>query len=346
MKHRLLRSIGPAISICLFVLAIVLIHHGLKSYRLQDIVHQLRQVGNEALLAAAGLIVAKYIVLTAGDALALQYVRHPVAYHKLAFASFVGSAFGNAATFVGGSAARYRIYSALGLSTREIAEMVLFCGYTFWLGFLLVIGVIFVAQPHWLAQMGPAGIAPAEGAVTWHVPASSVWIIGIGCLATVGGSMIAICLWRWPLTVRGWQLRVPSAAQVVGQIAITSIDWLLAAAVLYALLPSQMHVPFPRFVAIFMIAQGAGMISHVPGGLGVFETILLYSLPDGGAVAVGTGEISFAPTLVAALLLYRLVYYILPLLLGALLLAAHAVVPKGLLGETLIRPSLPLDAPE
>ncbi len=112
-------------------------------------------------------------------------------------------------------------------------------------------------------------------------------------------------------------MRVPSPALSLGQIAVTATDWLLAAAVLWVLLPDQMHITYPHFLGIFMLGQGLGMVSHVPGGLGVFETVLLFSLGDGDRVA-----------LTAALLLYRLIYYVLPLMVGSLLLALHEVLPR------------------
>jgi uncharacterized membrane protein YbhN (UPF0104 family) len=116
--------------------------------------------------------------------------------------------------------------------------------------------------------------------------------------------------------------------------AVTSVDWLLAAAVLYMLLPDQVQVSYPAFLGLFLLGQGAAMISHVPGGLGVFETVLLFSLADSGN----------APALTAALLLYRLIYYLLPLLLGSLLLAIHEILPQILLGRTTAQ--LPLEGPE
>ncbi len=321
MKRGFTRSISPALSVCLFVLALVLIHHELKVYHFRDIVHQLRQVPSAALLAAVGLTILNYFVLTANDALALRYARQRLPYYQLAFASFVGYAFSCSTTVVGGSAARYRIYSALGLSGGEIAKMVLFCSYPVWLGYFLVTGTLFILQP-------PA--APAE------IPISGLGfqIAGLICLATIGAYMSAILLRRQPLVWRGWQLRVPSRALSVGQMAVTSIDWLLAAAVLYVLLPDQVRVSYPAFLGLLLLGQGAAMLSHVPGGLGVFETVLLYSLADRGN----------APALTAALLLYRLIYYLLPLLLGALLLALHEILPQVLLGHTVT--PLPLDNPD
>jgi len=305
MNRRSLQSIGPVVSVCLFAVAIVLIHHELRGYRYRDIVYQLQQVGAHDIAVAVGLTILNYLVLTANDALALRYARHPLPYHQIVFASFIGYAFSNSATVVGGSAARYRIYSALGLSASEIAEIVVFCGITVWLGFFLVAGTSFVLQPQYVHL--PQKL---------HLPVESIGVVGVVCLALVGVYLLALVLRRRPLALGGWQLRVPSPILTAGQIVVTSVDWLLAAAVLYTLLPDPMQTTYPKFIGIFMLGQGLGMISHVPGGLGVFETVLLFSLSGGGDAAA----------LTAALLLYRLIYYIGPLLLGSLLLAIHEVL--------------------
>ena len=307
MKRKLFHTLGPAISVCLFVLAIGLIHHELRGYHYRDIVRQFGQVGYGDIFNAILLTILNYLVLTANDALALRYARHPLPYHKLAFASFVGYAFSNSATVVGGSAARYRIYTALGVSAGEIAELVVFCGMTVWLGFFLVAGTALLLGPQYVHL--PQRL---------HLPIESVWVLGAACLTVVGVYMLAVVLRRRPLSLGGLQVRVPSPALSLGQMAVTATDWLLAAAVLCVLLPDQMHVTYPRFLGIFMLAQGLGMVSHVPGGLGVFETVVLFSLGDGGDRVA----------LTAALLLYRLIYYVLPLMVGALMLALHEVLPR------------------
>ncbi len=307
MKRKLFQTIGPAISVCLFILAIGLIHHELRGYHYRDIVHQFGQVGYGDIFNAIVLTILNYLVLTANDALALRYARHPLPYRQLAFASFVGYAFSNNATIVGGGAARYRIYTALGVSPGEIAELVLFCGMTVWLGFFLVAGSALLLGPQYVHL--PQKL---------HLPIESVWALGAVFLAVVGVYLLAVVLRRRPLALGGLQVRVPSPALSLGQIAVTATDWLLAAAVLCVLLPDEMHVTYPRFLGIFMLGQGLGMVSHVPGGLGVFETVLLFSLGDGGD----------RMALTAALLLYRLIYYILPLILGSLMLAIHEVLPR------------------
>jgi phosphatidylglycerol lysyltransferase len=313
MKRKLFQTIGPAISVCLFVLAIGLIHHELRGYHYRDIVRQFGQVGSGAILHAVALTILNYLVLTANDALALRYARHPLPYHKLAVASFVGYAFSNNATVVGGSAARYRIYTALGVTAGEIAELVVFCGMTVWLGFFLVAGGALV-----LTDSSQFSVLSSQlSALRWPLSTINWHVVGVACLAVVGVYLLVVVLRRRPLALGGLQVRVPSPALSLGQMAVTSTDWLLAAAVLWVLLPDPMHITYPHFLGIFMLGQGLGMVSHVPGGLGVFETVLLFSLGGGDRLA-----------LTAALLLYRLIYYMLPLILGSLLLALHEVLPR------------------
>jgi phosphatidylglycerol lysyltransferase len=305
MKRRILRSLSSIVSVCLFVVAVLIIHHKLSGYHLHDIVRQIRQVPAGALLTALAITALNYLMLTASDALALKYIRHRLPYHRLALASFIGYVFSNNATVIGGGAARYRIYSALGLSANEVAGLVLFCGFTFWLGFLTLAGVVFIVEPEHLPQ-------------TLHLPFGSAWPIGAIFLAIIGTYASLVLLRRRPLSIRGWELPVPTPAIVAGQLTVGSLDWLLATSVLYVLLPAGMDLDLIRFLAIFLLAQATGLLSYVPGGLGVFDTVVLLLLADSDQT----------PALTASLLLYRLIYYILPLILGSSLLAMHEILPR------------------
>lgn len=305
MKRRVLQRLSSVISVSLFAVAVVVIHHKLKGHSAHEIARQIRQVPRLSLLAALVLTVLNYLIMTAYDALALRYIRYRLAYRNIALASFIGYVFSNNATIIGGSAARYRIYSALGVSTNEVAKLVLFCGLSFWLGFIMLGGLVFVSNP----QPVPPQL---------HLPSGSVRVIGMVFLVIVCVYLLLVAVRRRPVNIRGWEWTVPSVSLSAGQILIASFDWLLAAGVLYVLLPEEIHVGFPRFLTIFMLAQAAGLLSYVPGGLGVFETAILLLL----------GDLGDAPTLAASLLLYRLVYYILPLILASVLLAVHEILPR------------------
>lgn len=304
LRRSLVKNISSVIGVCLFGVAVYVIHHELRGYHLHNIIQQIGLIPGRYVAGAAALTILNYLVLTSIDALALRYVGHPLAYHRIALASFIGYVFSNNVTVIGGGAARYRIYSTLGVSANEVAELVLFCGLTFWLGFFTVAGVVFLVEPHDVPQ-------------ELHLPFESIWILGIVFLAVTLAYLVGTAVRRRPLEIRGWQFRVPPPAVSGAQIAISSVDWLLAAAVLYLLLPNVLHTGFPRFLGVFVLAQAAGLLSYVPAGLGVFETVFLLSFVDTGNTAA----------LAASLVLYRLIYYILPLILASVLLTIHEILP-------------------
>lgn len=304
MRQRLFRNISSIVGVCLFVATIFVIQRELREYHLHDIVRQIDLTPGTNVAGAVALTILNYLVLTSIDALGMRYVRHPLAYHRLALAAFVTHVFSNNVTVIGGSAARYRIYSALGISASEVTELVLFCGLTFWLGFFTVAGAVFLIEPYDVPQ-------------ELRMPFRSIWVLGVVFLLVMGIYLAGTILRRKPLKIRTWEVRVPSPAIAISQIAISSLDWLLAATVLYLLLPGEIHAGFVRSLAVFMLAQIAGLLSHVPAGLGVFETVFLFSFADTGNTAA----------LAASLLLYRLIYYILPLILASVLLTLHEVLP-------------------
>jgi len=305
MRKSLLHNAGYLISLVLFVVAILVLHHELRHYHLRDILSELRAVRLTFLGLAVLLTFLDYWVLTAYDSLALRYIRHHMGYPKTALASFIGYVFSHNMTIVGGSTARYRIYSALGVSAGQVARLVIFCGLTFWLGFFAIGGIVFISEPREI----PAAL---------HIPFATVRPVGMIFIAVVAAYLIVIALRRRPLTIRGWEFAIPSVPISVGQIAIASLDWLLACGVLYALLPAAAKLTYIKFVGIFMLAQAAGLLSYVPGGLGIFETVILLLLSDRLE----------KPAIVSCLVLYRLIYYLLPFAVGTTLLVVHELVAK------------------
>ncbi len=305
MNKSLVRNGGYLISLALFVVAMIVLHHELRHYHLRDMTAELRRVRPAFLGLSIGLTVLDYLVLTIYDALALRYIRHRLQYIKIALASFIGYVFSHNLTILGGSTARYRVYSALGVSAGEVSRLVLFCGLTFWLGFFSLAGMVFLVEH----QQIPA---------TLHIPFASAWPVGVIFLTGVLAYFIFIAFRRRPLNIRGWELAVPSMPISLGQIAIASLDWVLACGVLYALLPAFVKLSFFNFLGIFMLAQCIGLLSYVPGGLGVFETVILLLLSD----HLDNSAI------ISCLILYRLIYYLLPLVAATMLLATHELVTK------------------
>jgi len=307
MSSRLLHRIGPLLGLLLFTGALWVLHHQLKTCRFHDVMQSLENLPRKRFFAALALTFLSYLVMTGYDALALRYVRHALPYRKFGLASFISYAFSNNMGFgmIAGGSVRYRLYSAWGLSVLEITKVVAFCSLTLWLGFFTLGGVIFLFEPLMLPKV-------------LHLHFTSAHTLGRIFLAIVAAYLLWTVMGKKLVRIRDWEFSFPSTHVLVAQVVIASMDWALAGGVLYALLPKVPALSFPGFLGIYLLAQTGGLISQVPGGLGVFETIVVLLL---------------SPTLPASeilgvLLAYRSIYYLLPLFLAALLLAIQELLQR------------------
>jgi phosphatidylglycerol lysyltransferase len=305
VRKKLAHHFGSLLAVCLFAVALWALHHELKVYEIQDILHSLKKLPAASLLIAVFLMILDYLIMTGYDFFALRYIKHKLHYRKIALVSFVGYAFSNniGLSMVAGGSVRYRLYSAWGLSGLEIAELVGFCSLSLWLGFLALGGTVFLFEP----MVIPKAL---------HLPFNSVRPLGAGFVLLVFAYFLFCFLRKNPLKIGGWTFTLPSTRLFVSQMAVAVLDWGLAGSVLYALLPVIHGLSFGGFMGIFLLAQLAGLLSQVPGGLGVFETIIILLL---------SSHLQ-GPAVIGALLAYRCIYYVLPLLSAALLLAGEEVL--------------------
>lgn len=296
------RRLTPLFVVALLVGAGFLLHQELRAYHYDDIRRSLAAIPNRKVATALALTALSYWILTGYDVLALRYIGRPLPYLRTALASFLGYAFAHNFGFsvLSGAAPRFRLYSAWGLTPAEIALLVAFTAATFWLGIFAVVGTALVADPFGLRD-------------AIHLPGRLGYAIAGILLGLVFAYLAAATFWRHPLAVRGWTIALPRAPIACAQVFIGVADWVIAAAVLYGLLPTGSAVSFAHFVAVFSAAQVAGVSSHVPGGLGVFDTIIVLALAQHAPT----------PAVLGALIVYRATYYLLPLAVGTALLAAY-----------------------
>ena len=301
------KILGPGLSLILFAAAVWLLHNELRTYHFRDILRAFNAIPGTHLGAAAGLAILSYAVMTGYDVLAMRYIRYPLSYSKIGLASFIGYAFSNniGMSMIAGASVRYRLYSAWGLSTLQITQVVAFCTLTLWLGFFTLGGAVFLIEP----LMIPASI---------HLPLTSLRAIGMIMLAVVLAYGIATTAKRTAIRIYQWEFQLPSARLFSLQVIIAALDWMLASLVLFVLLASGTAVSFPEFLAVYLLAQLAGLVSQVPGGLGVFETVIVLML----SARLPANQI------VGALLGYRALYYWLPLVIAALLLGLQEILRK------------------
>jgi phosphatidylglycerol lysyltransferase len=289
------------LGVVLFGLALFWLHHLLGQYRWRDILAHVHAISNAKVLRAALFTVAGYTCLTLYDALAVRFAGARVPYLRIALISFMGYAIGHnvGLNTLSGGAVRYRAYTALGLGAKQIATIIGFGSVTFLLGAGLLLGLSL------LTQAGMSGSA-------LHVHASLAMLAGVALLAAVAAYLWMVCTRHEPLRFRRIEVPMPTPRVAFAQVAVACADLLCAASVLYVLLPQQAAISFAAFAGFYLIAIAAGVISNVPGGIGVFETVLLLLLQS-------------VPKdrLLGALVAYRAIYYFAPFALALVLLGAH-----------------------
>ena len=304
---RFLPLLRPILIVALFAVALRLLQDVLAHYRYHEVIRYLESLPPEQVLLSILLTLAGYFLMTGYDTLAFRYIHHPLPYRKIALASFIGYAFNNNVGLSGlvGGSLRVRLYSAWRLTAVEIARVIAFYTITFWLGFVLLGGTLFIVEPPPMPH-------------TVHLPFNSIRVLGFVLLIPAIAYIAFLVIRNKPVRIRQWEFELPQPRLIAAQILISSADWMLAAAVLYILLPDALPIGFMPFLSAFLLAQIAGVASNVPGGLGVFEAIiLLFLAPYYPASAI-----------LGALVAFRGIYYLLPLILATLLLAVHEILEK------------------
>jgi phosphatidylglycerol lysyltransferase len=298
-RHRLALD-GLAV-LGLSILGFAAVHRFLAEVHLRDAIAAWHLIGVKQIGAAVVLTATSYALLTLYDVLALRAIGRSLPYRTAALASFTSYALSHnlGLALLTGGAARYRIYSAAGLDVPDIARVMATASAGFWAGVTVTTATALVANSH-IFRMGSFDLAPPVLRVT-----------GITILLLAGLALLAL-RGRRTLRIFSWGLPCPSPGQAFALVLVAALDLAAAAAALLVLVPGANIQDFPLLFLGYALAVVVGLLSHVPGGLGVFEAVILAAL-----------SASPRPALLAGLVMYRLVYYLLPLGLAAILLAAH-----------------------
>jgi phosphatidylglycerol lysyltransferase len=298
LKQRLLGAVRPVVSITLLVLAALVLRHELQAYHWRDVIAHMKGIPTTKLLLALSFAAMGYVALTGYDALALRFVKKPLPYRRIALTSFIAYALGHSLTFFGGSAVRYRMLSAWCLRANYIARVIGFVAVTFWLGFFLLGGVV---STGWPMSLG----FPSFGI--------SSRVIGLVFLVIFVGYLTLVALGVGPLRLRNFELWVPGPQTTAAQLLLSIVDWLMASLCLYVLLPKSSQLSFFIFLGSYLLAVLAGLVSYLPGGLGVFETAMVLLLRQ------------YLPgdQILGSIFVYRIIYYLLPMFAAVLLLVAY-----------------------
>ncbi len=287
--------------ILVFAAALSLLHHEFNAIKLEDVATSFRSLSALAIVSAIALTASNYLVMIGYDWLGMRLVGHPISTKQIATASLLSYAFSNSlGTLLGGTPIRYRLYSAWGLSVMEIARLMFIIGFAFWIGLLTLSGTLFFAFPFEVpARLG--------------LPITTSRPLGLVLLSLAIALFMSCLIVRQPLHVFGVNFQPPPLQIALAQSALSALDFTLAAGTLYVLLPPDVAVSFLTFTSIFLLAIVIGLISHVPGGLGIFELVMVTMLPQS------------SHSLVASLLAFRIIYYMLPLMLAVIGISASTI---------------------
>jgi uncharacterized membrane protein YbhN (UPF0104 family) len=258
------------------------------------------------LAVAVALAMLSYLIYGGYDLAARRYSGHHLSTRRVLVVAFISYAFGlNLGALIGGAGFRFRLYTHSGLGAAAISRIVAFSVVTNWFGYVVLAGLLFAAGL----------VMPPHG-----------WPIGPGTLRALGGTMlvataaylVACARWHDRLwTVRHHhRLHLPSLPLALLQLLLACANWLTMAAIVFVLLRQQ--VPYPEVLAVLLLGAIATAVIHVPAGLGVLEAVFIAML----------GRRIPQAELLAALLCYRAVYYLLPLLLAVVLYAVFEAKGK------------------
>jgi uncharacterized membrane protein YbhN (UPF0104 family) len=283
--------VGIAVSIAIIAIAAIVLYRMLRDIAFEDVVDALRATPPHAVVLSGLFVAGGYFTLTFYDLFALRTIgKHHVPYRIAALAGFTSYSVGHnvGLTVLTGGAIRYRIYSTFGLTVVDVAKICFVAGLTFWLGNATVLGL---------------GIAYEPGAASAidQLPAWLNRVLALAILAML--TLYVVWVWRRPRVIGrdNWEVTLPPGRLTLLQIAIGIMDLAFCALAMYMLLPDEPHIAFVTLAVIFVSATLLGFASSAPGGLGVFDVAMFFAL----------GQFD-KEDLLAGLLLFRLLYYIVP----------------------------------
>lgn len=293
----------PLFAFAVFCLAAYLLYRALSAYDRAKIVEAIFAIPLPRLALGALFVAGSYFSLSLFDTLAIRYIGAKLPYRRIALASFtalsIGHTLGVAAASSG--AIRYRFYSRWGIGAGDIARIILFCAMTAGLGLNTLMGLALLLQADVAAQL--LGFNQA-GAIA----------LGAACLLLTALYVALAAVLRRPLAIKRWKIPIPPVKLALAQISIGTMDFCFVAAALYELLPATVGVGYFAVATVYVLANVASIVSHVPGGLGVIEAVVIHVLPE--------------VSVIGALVVFRFIYFLVPFTFGAALFAACELVQR------------------
>jgi phosphatidylglycerol lysyltransferase len=315
---KFLNIFGRLLILLVFLGAAWLLYERLKRFTFRQIYESLVGIPLSHIVIAALLTVINYLILVGYDWFAVRWVGEKnLSLRKIALASFTGYAFSyNFGSTLFGTSIRYRLYSAWGVSLVKILELLVILGLTFWFGLFTLAGIVFIAAPFPIPDS--INIPKTLQSLfrlpeTLPLPFTNMHWVGIVLLLIAMGYVLLSAIHRKPFKIFRWHIPLPPLKLTFYQIVIACGDLLVAAAIFYSVLP-PIEGGYIKVLGVFMLAFVAGVLTHVPGGYGVFEAFIMGFLPatpDQGAA------------IFAAIIAFRVIWNWIPLLIAAIMLGCN-----------------------
>lgn len=278
------------LSLAFFAAVLYLLVRYARTLDWQEVWDSVAELPASTLALAVGLAAMSHLLYSCFDLIGRRYTGHHLPTPTVMAVNFISYAFNLCiGSIVGGVGFRYRLYSRLGLKNGVITRIVSMSMLTNWLGYKLLAGILFIVHP--------LNLPPA-----WHMGNHGMQWVG-ALLVAVSVAYLGACIylgnrtWQW----KGHEIYLPPWRLALMQYAISCVNWSLMAGVIYVLLGQR--ILYADVLTVLLIGAIAGVVAHVPAGLGVFEFVFVALLSH----VVSEGR------LIGALLGYRAVYYILPL---------------------------------
>jgi uncharacterized membrane protein YbhN (UPF0104 family) len=297
--------LGLALSLTIIIVAVIVLYRILRDIDLDALIDAMEATDWRTLIIAGAFVTAGYVTLTFYDLFALRTIGRPeIPYRVAALAGFSSYAVGHnvGASVFSGGAVRYRIYSTWGLNVVDVTKICFVAGLTFWLGNVTVLGLGILYVPQAATDMD-------------RLPLWSNRVFALVLLGILGAYIAWVSVKPRIIGRDGWQVTLPGGKVTLIQIAIGIVDLGCCAAAMYWLVPDEPNLGFVKVAVIFVAATLLGFASHAPGGLGVFDATMMVALWQFDK-----------EDLLAGLLLFRLLYYIIPFVISLAILGSRELL--------------------
>jgi glycosyltransferase 2 family protein len=296
-RRWLARGLGAAV----IALAAFLLYRTLRNYSVGEIAASIAAIPSSRFALALAFAAASYLCLTGFDWLATRYAQQQIPYRYVALTSFCSLSLGHNIGFaaLSSGAIRYRFYSRIGLSVGDIAKIILFCALTVGLGLALLAGAALLWRPD------------MAGEIT-GLPKGVITGLAVTCLAVPAIYVVLAATVRRALHIRNWSIELPRLPLALAQVVIGPVNFACVAACLYHVLAGVNEVSYFAVATVYVIGNVTTLMTHVPGGLGVIETVVQVLMPQANSIG--------------ALIAFRAIYFLIPLCIGGTMFAITELV--------------------